>query len=161
VFRYIPGQLLGPAFKESLMIAASREKLEGELAGMDYVNPPGSTVTGMGDSFQQFGYFGCLFFAALGVLFRRLWRAAVPRNALFAQLLYMQSCTCAMRAVTHWTLDFLPGLIYNLIFLGAAAVYAAAEKPVSRARGVRIANLGGARLPPSPDHSPQIQGNRR
>jgi len=157
VFRYIPGQLLGPAIKESLMIAASREKLESELAGMDYVNPPGSTVTGMGDSFQQFGYFGCLFFAGLGVLFRRLWRAAVPRNALFAQLLYMQSCTCAMRAVTHWTLDFLPGLIYNLIFLGGAAIYAAAEKPVSRVRDVRIAHLGGERLPPSPDYSPQKQ----
>ncbi len=133
VFRYVPGQLLGPAFKEFLMIASPRERLESELAAMDYVNPPGSTVTAMGDSFQQFGYFGCLFFAGLGVFYRALWRKAIPRNALFAQLLYMQSCTCAMRAVTHWTLDFLPGLAYNVIFLGGAAIYASAEKPVSRA----------------------------
>jgi hypothetical protein len=129
MFRYVPAQLLGQSFKASLMIPRSWEGLERELAAMDYTNPPGSTVTAMGDSFQQFGYVGCLFFAALGAFFRGLWRAAVPRNALFAQLLYMQSCTCAMRAVTHWTLDFLPGLLYNLVFLGAAMLYAAAEKP--------------------------------
>jgi hypothetical protein len=40
----------------------------------------------------------------------------------------MQSCTCAMRAVTHWTLDFLPGLLYNLIFMGAAVFYASARR---------------------------------
>lgn len=135
IFRYVPGQWVGPAFKESLMIACPREKLDRELAAMDYVNPPGSTVTGMGDAFQQFGYFGCLFFGALGVLFRNLRRAALDRKALFAQLLYMQSCTCAMRAVTHWTLDFLPGLTYNLLFLGAVAFYAAAApRPCNKPR---------------------------
>ncbi len=137
VFRYIPAQLLGQRFKEALMIQSSREGLERELAGMDYTNPPGSTVTGMGDSFQQFGYGGCLFFFGLGMLFRNLWRAATPQNALFAQLLYMQSCTCAMRAVTHWTLDLLPGLIYNLLFLGAAALYATAGKPSTQAHRTR------------------------
>src|SRR5205085_4312396 len=51
VFRYVPAQILGPAFKQSLAIPVSREGLERELAGMDYTNPPGSTVTAMGDSF--------------------------------------------------------------------------------------------------------------
>ena len=129
IFRYVPAQILGQSFKASLMISLSRDALERELAGMDYVNPPGSTVTAMGDSFQQFGYLGCLFFAALGALFRSLWRTATPRNALFAQLLYMQSCTSAMRAVTHWTLDFAPGLLYNLVFLGAALFYASEGQP--------------------------------
>ena len=124
IFRYIPAQLLGQNFKESLMIRRGEDSVERELAGMDYVNPAGSTVTGMGDSFQQFDYWGCLFFAGVAVLFRKLWHKARQPNALFAQLLYMQSCTCAMRAVTHWTLDFLPGLLYNTIFLGAALLYA-------------------------------------
>src|SRR5260370_26697294 len=124
VFRYVPAQILGESLKQRLMIRHSGDALERELAGMDYTNPTGSTVTAMGDSFLQFGYWGCLFFVALGIFFRRLWLAATPRNALFAQLLYMQSCTSAMRAVTHWTLDFLPGLLYNLIFLGAAMIYA-------------------------------------
>ncbi|HTL17208.1 MAG TPA: hypothetical protein VL793_08225 [Patescibacteria group bacterium] len=123
MFRYIPAQLLGEKFKESLMIRRSREGLERELAAMGYANPPGSTVTGMGDSFQQFGFWGCLFFAALGLLFWKLWRAASVRDGLFAQLLYIQSCTSAMRAVTHWTLDFLPGFVYAGAFLGLAAWY--------------------------------------
>jgi hypothetical protein len=124
VFRYVPAQILGPSFKESLMIRHATDALERELAGMDYVNPAGSTVTAMGDSFQQFGYWGCLFFVVLGLFFRTVWRAAAQPNGLFAQLLYMQCCTSAMRAVTHWTLDFLPGLCYNAIFLGAALMYA-------------------------------------
>lgn len=123
MFRFVPAQILGPAFKESLMIRRGGEGVQRELAGMDYINPAGSTVTAMGDSFQQFGYWGCGFFIVLGAFFRRLWRAASQQKWLFAQLLYMQCCTSAMRAVTHWTLDFLPGLFYNAIFLGAALAY--------------------------------------
>jgi hypothetical protein len=134
VFRYVPAQILGDALKASLMIQRSSDDLERELAGMDYTNPTGSTVTAMGDSFQQFGYWGCLFFVVVGEFFRRLWRASTPQTALFAQLLYMQSCTSAMRAVTHWTLDFLPGLLYNLIFLGAAMLYSG-DKQVARGEG--------------------------
>ena len=129
VFRFVPAQILGEPFKESLMLRLPHEGLESELAAMDYVNPVGSTVTAMGDSFQQFGYWGCLFFLGLGLFFRTLWSAAAPRDALFAQLLYIQSCTSAMRAVTHWTLDFLPGFLYSLIFLGLAAAYASISTP--------------------------------
>src|SRR5206468_3308504 len=73
---------------------------------------------------------------ALAVLFRSLWYAALRPNALFAQLLYMQSCTSAMRAITHQTVDFPPGFVYNLIFLGAAIIYARERSPRS---GVRLA----------------------
>jgi hypothetical protein len=146
IFRYVPAQVLGANFKESLMIRRG-EAVEQELAAMDYTNPPGSTVTGMGDSFQQFGYFGCLFFAAAGVLFRRLWCAALVPEALFAQLLYMQSCTCAMRSVTHWTLDFLPGLLYNLFFLGAAALYV--STPGRARRHLRTAPRANERAQPA------------
>ena len=142
VFRYVPAQILGPAFKRSLAIPATREGLERELAAMDYTNPPGSTVTGMGDSFQQFGYFGCIFFVVVGALFRSLWSAAARPNALFAQLFYMQSCTCAMRAVTHWTLDFLPGLFYNMIFLGLAVLYSSAPPCSTRGQKGRASNQG-------------------
>ena len=143
IFRYVPAQVVGEGVKDSLMIRISREGLERELATVGYVNPAGSTVTGLGDSFQQFGYWGCLFFALLGVGFHQLWRAAtVPATALFAQLLYIQSCTSAMRAVTHWTLDFLPGFLYALIFLGLALWYAQVPSELpsgginTRARGI-------------------------
>jgi len=159
VFRYIPAQILGPKFKEMLMIERPREGLERELAAMGYVNPAGSTVTGMGDSFQQFGYCGCLFFAALGLGFRFLWRATAPSTALFAQLLYMQSCTSAMRAVTHWTLDFLPGFLYSVIFLGLAAWYA---RPTSKfdmsipTTAYRRGRRPSPKRPPAPAHPPHF-----
>jgi len=78
----------------------------------------------MGDSFNEFGYFGCLFFAALGYLFKTLWAAANRPNGIVAQILYIQITTSAMRAATHQTIDFLPAFIYGLIFIGAIAFYA-------------------------------------
>jgi hypothetical protein len=83
------------------------------------------------------------------VFFRCLWRTAGSSNALFAQLLYMQSCTCAMRALTHWTLDFLPGLLYNLIFIGAAVLYASSRKsPQSdRDRALHAPAKSGCKAP--------------
>lgn len=50
-------------------------------------------------------------------------------NATLPQLLYIMVCPSAMRAVTHWTLDFLPGLLYSALFLGLAAWYA--HRPAS------------------------------
>jgi hypothetical protein len=160
VFRYVPAQILGRPFKDSLMVWNSCDGVERELSAMDYVNPAGSTVTGLGDSFQQFGYWGCLFFTLMAVIFRQLWDTACDPGALFAQLIYMQSCTCAMRAVTHWTLDFFPGLIYNTIFLGIAAVYACSFAPAEpekiRATRARahlpraFATIKMSTAPPSP-----------
>jgi hypothetical protein len=140
VFRYVPAQILGAEFKNSLRIGTEKQITAGE-SGLEYEAPTGSTVTGVGDCFQQFGWVGWLFFAFMAVIFRSLWVAAARPEAVFARLLYVLSLTSAMRAVTHWTLDFLPGLLYNLIFLGLAVLYAAAprqtprQKQPSRRRG--------------------------
>ena len=124
VFRLVPAQWLGNEFKESLMFHSSDERLMEDLLVLGYEIPGGSTLTGIGDSFQQFGYFGCLFFAVLGVFFRSLWEATKRPNALVAQLFYIQIATSAMRAVTHQTVDFLPGVVYQAIFLGMLALFA-------------------------------------
>jgi hypothetical protein len=124
VFRFVPAQLLGKGFKDSLMFKSSDERVQNELSNLGYDLPGGSTVTGMADSFQQFSWFGCLFFAALGLLFKTLFRATLQPNATFAQLFYILIGTSAMRAVTHQTIDFLPGLVYYIIFLGLLFLYA-------------------------------------
>jgi hypothetical protein len=124
VFRFIPAQLLGNEFKASLMFRSSESRALDEMARRGYRTSVGSTTTGMGDSFQQFGYFGCLFFALLAVIYRSLWLASLLPNAMFAQLLYIQTATSGMRAITHQTMDYLPGLTYNLIFIGLVALYA-------------------------------------
>jgi hypothetical protein len=129
VFRFVPAQFLGADFKQSLMFQNVLDAAGQAEAQAQYDIPIGSTITGMGDSFQQFGWFGCLFFAGMAILFRSLWHAANDRRAVFAQLLYMSVTTSAMRAVTHWTLDFLPGLLYHAVFLGLAFLYARVPQP--------------------------------
>ena len=125
VFRFVPAQFLGERFKNSLMIGGEERDLgdfvEDELG---YRIPPGSTVTGLGDSFNQFDYFGCLFFAAMAYLFKNLWTATKQPNGTVAQVLYIQTTTSAMRALTHQTVDFLPGLIYSALFISLIAWYA-------------------------------------
>jgi len=131
VFRFVPAQFLGESFKNSLMIGGEQRDLgdfiEDELG---YRIPPGSTVTGLGDSFNQFDYFGCLLFAAMAYLFKNLWAAAKQPNGTIAQILYIQTTTSAMRALTHETIDFLPGFIYSALFIALVALYAR-ERPVT------------------------------
>jgi hypothetical protein len=124
VFRFVPAQFFGSSFKSAFMIGGERRDLS------DFVNdvlgirlPIGMTVTGMGDSFNEFGYFGCLFFAVLGYFFKTLWAAANRPNGTIAQILYIQVTTSAMRAATHQTVDFLPALIYGAIFIGAITFF--------------------------------------
>jgi len=160
VFRFVPAQLLGREFKASLMFKPTENRIHDEVATLGYEIPTGSTLTGMGDSFRQFGWFGCLFFAGLGILFNSLFHATQQPNAIFAQLFYIQVSTSAMRAATHQTVDFLPGLIYYAIFLGLLLLYAR-ERPltVRLRRGRRrstVAQQDEGALPinaPTPAHS--------
>jgi hypothetical protein len=138
VFRFVPAQLLGKDFKEGLMFRSTNERADQEMEAKGFQISVGSTLTGMGDSFQQFGYFGCGFFLLLAVIFRTLWLTSLQPSAFFAQLLYIQTSTSAMRAVTHQTVDYLPGLVYNVIFLGLAVWYARERAPESTARGVSV-----------------------
>ncbi|MCB1207428.1 MAG: hypothetical protein KDN18_24465 [Verrucomicrobiae bacterium] len=141
VFRFIPAQIFGKEFKDKLMFDETEvdpEKEEAvEIGIRSFTAPKGSTLTGMGDSFKQFGYFGCLFFALLAVIFRSLWETSLQPNSFFAKLLYIQTSTSAMRAVTHQTVDFFPGLLYNVVFLGMAVFYA---------RDIRMKRLGGRHI---------------
>ena len=103
---------------------AERDPAEFVEQNMGTVLPSGSTVTGLGDSFMQFGYFGCLVFAGMAYAFKNLWTAANHAEGTGAQILYIQVMTTAMRALTHQTLDFLPGLIYGGVFIGLVVLYA-------------------------------------
>lgn len=123
VFRFVPAQLLGTDFKEGLMFRPSEDRLEEEMEMRGFQMAGGSTKTGIGDSFQQFGYLGFAFFLLLAVLFRTLWLTSIQPSAVFAQLLYIQTSTSAMRAVTHQTVGFLPSLVYSFIFIGLAVWY--------------------------------------
>lgn len=125
VHRFVPGQIVGHELKREMQVSLPEErmKLIGYLRSV-YKIPVGTTITGMADSYAAFWYFGCLFFVLQGALYRQLWEASVVGNKVGNQLIYMTSITSAMRSVTHQTVDFLPGLLFNLIFLGIVLVYA-------------------------------------
>jgi hypothetical protein len=141
VFRFVPAQFLGKDFKDSLMIGGEQRDMSDFVYDvLGFRLPAGLTVTGMGDSFNEFGYCGCLFFAIVGYVFKTLWAAANRPNGIVAQILYIQITTSAMRAATHQTIDFLPAFIYSLIFIGAIALYA-------RERAVFATPLSSSRVP--------------
>jgi len=141
VFRFVPAQFLSRDFKDSLMIGGEQRDMSDFVYDvLGFQLPEGLTVTGMGDSFNEFGYVGCLFFAALGYLFKTLWAAANRPNGIVAQIIYIQITTSAMRAATHQTIDFLPAFIYGLTFIGAIAFFA-------KERGVVAAPLSSSPVP--------------
>lgn len=119
VFRYVPGQLLGSDFKQSLMIQDKDTVFRN-----GYKMYTGLTYTGIGDSFKQFGYLGCLFFFFLGGLFRNLWRLSLTTSNPLIQILYMFCVVQALLTVTHATINFLPGIFFNFIFIWVAASFA-------------------------------------
>jgi hypothetical protein len=122
VFRFVPAQIVGQDTKEGLMLAnpSTTQLVLPRRSGVTV----GTTQTGLADSFSEFGYFGCLFFALVAVLFRNLWEAATRYRSTSAQLLYMVMLSSSMRAITHQTWDFLPALVYNGLFLGVVFLYA-------------------------------------
>ena len=97
VFQFIPSQWLGKAFKSALMFNATSFDLV-SLYGYSY--PVGSTPTGVGDSFCEFGYFGCLWFALMAYFGRKLWISAVFQNHL-ARIFYPLFVTCSLICLTH------------------------------------------------------------
>lgn len=138
VFRLVPAQIIGRENKERLMFRTPKQRDNDEIAMLGYRRIIGTTTTGVGDSYREFGYFGALVFAAMAVVFKSLWRASLQPNGVFAQLLYIQTAIAAMHAVTHLTGDYLPTLIYNLTFIGAAVYFSRIRETSEASSAPRI-----------------------
>jgi len=123
VFRFVPAQLLGRSFKEGIMFRPSEDKFAG-VDKLGYSFPGGTTPTGIGDSFQEFGWFGCIFFAFFGRFFKTLWTHAIEKNNIMARIFYIQLVITAMLTITHGTVVSLPDILYYAIFLGLIYLYA-------------------------------------
>ena|SRR6267143_181617 len=112
VFNYVPAQILGDEFKQSLLIP-----LENNAASVfGYEASVGSTVTGMVDAFQSFWYFGCLKFFVLGFLLHRIYAAAAEGHFV-AQLFYMLMLMPGLHCITHHTSWFISPWVHIGLFL--------------------------------------------
>ncbi len=122
IFRFIPAQFLGKDFKSSLQINLIDTR---DFAGSyGYSIPIGSTTTGIGDSFLEFSYLGCLFFALQAYFFKHLWISAAVQKSIPSQLFYIGLISPAMLNITHGTINFFPDLLYQIVFLGTGLFYA-------------------------------------
>jgi hypothetical protein len=124
VFNYIPAQLVGAEFKGLLFIP-----IRNPYAFTDHAPTTGSTETGMADGFGSFWYFGAVKFFLIGLVLKRLYRAAM-QDSVPGQLLYMLLLTPGMLAITHHTHFILSAWVHLAIFL--YPVLAWARKPGNR-----------------------------
>jgi hypothetical protein len=125
VFRFIPSQLLGKEFKESLMIKGSVFSKLGKKSKQGF-NPNyvlGTTDTGIGDSFLQFDYFGCLFFLFLGMFMKRIWVTTKETMNPIMQAFYSILLIDSLVALTHGTAFFMPSFLASFIFLYLGTLY--------------------------------------
>ena len=106
-----------------------------------YALPTGSTLTGIGDSFNQFWFFGCLFFAAMGCFFRYIWTAANFTENAIIQVFYIQVMVGAMHGLTHESMDFLPAIIYSGGFLFFVVLFARKRRQPETATIGSLAHL--------------------
>lgn len=139
VFRYVPAQFVGQDVKAALMFDVDNNAVEQYFG---YTMPIGSTTTGLADAFQQFGYFGFIFFGLMAVIAKNLWVVARTSDNLAVRCLYIFGVTTAIRGITHQTVDYLPGMAYAAIFLWVAMKYS--RKKIKRRPDTRMA------LPPRP-----------
>ncbi|RCJ18254.1 hypothetical protein A6770_06680 [Nostoc minutum NIES-26] len=125
VFQYVPGQIVGYDFKRSLQFNLITQETLEKLYG--YTIPNGSTTTGIGDSFTEFSYLGCLTFAMIGYIFKHLWISAVYQKSIFSMLLYMGLISPAMVGLTHGIGRFVQEAIFQVSFVILVAYYSRAK----------------------------------
>lgn len=121
VFQYVPGQIVGYEFKESLQFKWLRPEILENIYG--YYLPNGTTYTGVGDSFMEFSFFGFLIFAIIAYLFKNLWVSAVYHQSMVSKLLYMGLVSPAMLGLTHGIARFLQEALFQVSFVGLLVYY--------------------------------------
>ncbi|MGY6529656.1 MAG: hypothetical protein ACXITR_06970 [Cyanobacterium sp.] len=109
IFQYVPGQLVGFDVKENLQF-----DLDFDLVGFyGYQTHTGTTLTGIGDSFMDFGFFGCLFFALMAYLYKTLWVSTVESKNIITTLIYISIIDSAMVGITHGIGRFVNEFIFR------------------------------------------------
>lgn len=119
VFNYIPAQILGSGFKESLYIPVR----DLALLIYGYRGMGGSTDTGMTDSFHSFWYFGAVKFFLIAFILHKLYVSAMAGHSI-AQLLYALMIVNGLHAITHNTHWFISPWVHMMIFLFPALMFA-------------------------------------
>jgi hypothetical protein len=122
VFRWVPAQIVGADFKNSLMFRQGLDFAQIE-ANYGYTMTGGTTPTGFGFAYQEFGPFGFLYFLVIGIVMGRLWWRA-EAGSVWAQALYTSFAGYALHTVTHhamWLIMQMPLFLIAVFLLKRAA----------------------------------------
>ncbi|MDJ0688939.1 MAG: hypothetical protein QNJ41_10545 [Xenococcaceae cyanobacterium MO_188.B32] len=130
VFQYFPGQIFGHGLKKALQFNWGTNHYLKYL--YHYTIHPGTTFTGIGDSFVEFDYFGCLVFALIAFLFKTLWFSSNYYKSTLGTLLYAALITPAMVAITHGTGRFIQEGIFQVGVLGLVTLFARKKTNLDR-----------------------------
>lgn len=109
IFQYVPAQLLGKEFKKSLQLNNNFDL----VSFYGYQTSSGTTLTGIGDSFMDFGFLGCLFFALMAYLYKTLWVSMIYEKSIIGTLLYISLIDSAMVGITHGIGRFVNEFIFK------------------------------------------------
>ena len=123
VFNYVPAQIVGREFKDSLELTPTSEDIR-ELVKEEFGHTfkTGTTVTGYKDAFGSFGWFGFIKFMLIGYMMGALYKRAMV-GALLAQILYIYCLTKGMQIVSHGTNDILIRVWVYFFTLGYPLLY--------------------------------------
>jgi hypothetical protein len=102
VFNYVPAQIVGRDFKESLMLKLHPDFETAAKTKYGHVYTISTTSTGFVDPFASFGWFGFVKFLIIGWLMGVLYRHAM-QGAFLGQLLYIYMLGTAMHVISHGT----------------------------------------------------------
>lgn len=100
IHQFVPGQLVGSSVKESLLVQDARLQTSEMSTRYNFFYQTGTTSTGVGSAYREFGYFGSLFFLLMGLVLGRLYSFAM-RGSLYAQLGYICMVPFLLTSITH------------------------------------------------------------
>jgi len=128
IHRYVPGQLVGHSLKDSLQFEIEDQA----LTVFGHYKFIGTVITGFGDAFRAFWFFGSLIFFVIARYLRRLYERARHGN-MWAQFLYPMLLTDGLLAITHSTSWFIRELPFYFVFGGLVFLVARKWQPAQPA----------------------------
>lgn len=111
---WVPGQLVGQVNKQSLML--DTDVPQEILDAYNEENRVGSTPTGMGEAYLEFGFFGIIFFGAMGFVTGRWWSRA-NRGSRTAMVFYAVGLPAALLMPTAYAIYFFNSIGLHLAIL--------------------------------------------
>lgn len=98
--QWVPGQIIGADVKADLQLEFGGAIYDEIFEETGYRYQKGTTSTGFGSAFSDFGYFGALYFLVISTYLKRLFDRS-HRGDAFAQMLFLSMLPIGLLSLTH------------------------------------------------------------